>query len=47
MQQDLLAAVTSATKLVALTHASNVTGAIQPVEAVAEGNETLQWEAVG
>ncbi len=34
---NLLAAVTSATKLVALTHASNVTGAIQPVEAVAEG----------
>ena len=33
----LLAAVTSTTKLVALTHASNVTGAIQPVEAVAEG----------
>jgi cysteine desulfurase / selenocysteine lyase len=35
--EHLLSAVTSATKLVALTHASNVTGAIQPVEAVAEG----------
>ena len=35
--EHLLSATTSATKLVALTHASNVTGAIQPVEAVAEG----------
>ena len=35
--EHILSAVTSATKLVALTHASNVTGAIQPVEAVAEG----------
>ena len=35
--QQVLSAVTKSTKLVALTHASNVTGAIQPVEAVAEG----------
>lgn len=35
--EEMLKAVTSATKLVALTHASNVTGALQPVQAVAEG----------
>ncbi|MGI9466116.1 MAG: aminotransferase class V-fold PLP-dependent enzyme [Rubripirellula sp.] len=35
--EDMLSAVTSTTKLVALTHASNVTGAIQPVEVVAQG----------
>lgn len=35
--EHMLSAVTQATKLVVLTHASNVTGAIQPVEAVAEG----------
>ena len=40
--EQLLSAVTNATKLVALTHASNVTGAIQPVEVVAEGMRHLR-----
>ena len=34
---EVLGAVETATRLVALTHASNVTGVIQPVEAVGEG----------
>ena len=35
--EQVLSAVTRTTKLVALTHASNVTGAIQPIEVVAQG----------
>lgn len=35
--EQILSAVTKETKLVALTHASNVTGAIQPIEVVAQG----------
>ncbi len=37
---DVLDAVTDRTRLVAVTHASNVTGAIQPIEAIAEGLRT-------
>jgi len=39
---QMLAAVTNTTRLVTLTHASNVTGAMQPVESVAKGMQAKE-----